>query len=78
MKVTDEGASPFPDWRRTMFYRVELFQAGERTGIEFFDPHEFAEAKQRALDCVENGSAERSEVRDDTGALAFAYRVKSD
>jgi hypothetical protein len=77
VKTTDRISSTPPDWRRTTFYRVELFKAGELTGIEFFDPHELELAKQRALASVESGSVERSEVRDDTGALAFAHPVKS-
>jgi hypothetical protein len=73
MKVTECTPSASPDWRRTTFYRVELFQAGELAGIEFFDPHELALARQRALASVERGGAERAEVHDDTGTLVFAH-----
>jgi hypothetical protein len=65
--------SQAPDWRRTTFYRIEVFQAGELAGIEFFDPHELALAQQRPLASVESGGAERAEVHDDTGALVFAH-----
>jgi len=73
MNGMERPPSQAPDWRRTTFYRVELFQSGELAGIEFFDPHELELAQQRALASVEGGGAERAEVHDDAGWLLFAH-----
>lgn len=56
-----------------MSYRIELFEASQLTEIEFFDPHELAQAKERAMSAVDNGPAEHAEVRDDGAALLFRY-----
>lgn len=53
------------------FYRLELFEGGELTQIQFFDSHEFAQAKQSALDAVRDGTADHAEVRDDASRLVF-------
>lgn len=53
------------------FYRVDLFQGGELTGIRFFDSTEFHAAKQCATFAVRTGEADRAEVVDDAGASLF-------
>lgn len=60
----EEAGRPF-----SVFYRVDLFQAGELTGIRFFDSTEFHAAKQCATVAVRTGAADRAEVVDDAGTL---------
>jgi len=73
VKGSDVTPSSVPNWRRPTFYRVELFRTGELAGIEFFDPHELALAKERVLAAAASGDADRAEVRDDAGALVFVH-----
>lgn len=53
------------------FYRVDLFQSGELTGIRFFESDEFHAAKQCATMAVSNGAADRAEVVNDAGKSLF-------
>lgn len=61
----EEGRPP------SAFYRVDLFQGGELTGIRFFDSNEFHAAKQCATVAVRTGAADRAEVVDDAGTSLF-------
>jgi D-serine deaminase-like pyridoxal phosphate-dependent protein len=59
--------------RRSLFYRLDLFEAGVLTGIEFFDAAELAAAKDRAIEAVTSGGTERAEVRDDAEGIVFHF-----
>jgi len=62
-----------PDGRATLFYRVDLFESGVLTGIEFFDAAELAAAKTRAIAAVTTGGTHRAEVRDDAEGVVFHF-----
>lgn len=65
------SAEEEPERAPSAFYRVDLFQRGELTGIRFFDSTEFHAAKQCATVAVRTGAADRAEVVDDAGASLF-------
>ncbi|HET7316407.1 MAG TPA: hypothetical protein VFI88_03150 [Sphingomicrobium sp.] len=50
---------------------MDLFEAGELAAIYFFGSRELEEATHRAIAAVEDGTADRAQVRDDSGALIF-------
>ena len=59
------------EWQPSKFYRVDLFQAGELTGIRFFESNELHSAKQCATVAVNTGTADRAEVVNDAGMTLF-------
>lgn len=63
--------SSAPAWEQPKFYRLELFKGGEVVGIEFFEGDEVAKAKASAITSLQTSGADRAEVRDDAGGLAF-------
>jgi hypothetical protein len=50
---------------------MDLFEAGELAAIHFFGSWELEEATRRAVLAVNDGTADRAQVRDDSGALIF-------
>lgn len=62
------------DGGASTFYRVDLFQSGELTGIRFFESNEFHAAKQCATIAVSNGTADSAEVVNDAGKSLFDAR----
>jgi hypothetical protein len=59
--------------RDTLFYRVDLFESGALTGIEFFDAADLSAAKDRAIAAVTTGGTHRAEVRDDAEGVVFHF-----
>lgn len=62
-----------PNAMGSLFYRVDLFENDQLTDIEFFEPNQLKEAKERAASAVSNGNAHRAEVRDDAAGLVAEY-----
>lgn len=66
--MTSGASCPGPG-ERPMFYRVDLFEAGELVAIRFFEPDERRQAEQCAMAAVENGTSDRAELRGDGRSL---------
>lgn len=62
---------PSPSDAPSKFYRLELFEGGELTQIQFFDSDELDEAKESAISAITSGAADHAEVRDDSLRLIF-------